>query len=327
MREGKISTVDLTAGTITVKDLRYHLSPTARVYTYDRSIKDPQALRADSRLQDRRVLRAGMRIGYTVVGEGGGKRGEVTEVWLLPPGSFPELERGVRSTEQSATQGHWPGTAYPAEPVSPEGEDMWGYNRWLTASLTALLMLGLFWPVPLGLAADSPPVVTQTLTYANGDAYTGETVNGQRQGEGVYTYKDGRRYTGSWQDNKRHGSGTLTFPNGDKYVGDFAEGVFNGQGTYTLSNGQQYTGSWKEDKQNGQGTLTYPNGDTYIGAWKDGKRDGQGTYTVHDGQQYIGAWQENKRHGKGTWVFADGKKYVGEWRDDEQVGRGTMTPP
>ena len=104
MREGKISTVDLTAGTLTVKDLRYRLSPTVRVYTYDRSIKDPQALRADSRLQDRRVLRAGMRIGYTVMGEGGGKRGEVTEVWLLPPGSFPELERGVRSTEQSATR-------------------------------------------------------------------------------------------------------------------------------------------------------------------------------------------------------------------------------
>ena len=89
MREGEISTVNLTAGTITVKDLRYKLSPTARVYTYDRSIKDPQALRADSRLQDRRVLRAGMRIGYTVVGEGGGKRGEVTEVWLLPPGKLP----------------------------------------------------------------------------------------------------------------------------------------------------------------------------------------------------------------------------------------------
>src|SRR5215510_12616116 len=102
MREGKISTVDLAAGT--VKDLRYHLSPTVRVYTYDRSMKDPQALRADSRLQDSRVLRAGMRIGYTVTGEGGGKRGEVTEIWLLPAGNLPELDRGMRSTEQPATK-------------------------------------------------------------------------------------------------------------------------------------------------------------------------------------------------------------------------------
>jgi len=102
MREGKISTVNLTVGTITVNDLRYNLSPTVRVYIYDRSIKDPQALRADSRLRDGRALRAGMRIGYTVAGEGGGKRGELTEAWVLPPGSLPELDRGVRSTEQSA---------------------------------------------------------------------------------------------------------------------------------------------------------------------------------------------------------------------------------
>jgi MORN repeat len=88
-------------------------------------------------------------------------------------------------------------------------------------SLVAPLTLGLLWPVPVVLAADSPAVVTQTLTYANGDVYVGETVNGKRQGEGVYTYKDGRRYTGAWQDDKRQGQGTMTFPNGDKYVGEF----------------------------------------------------------------------------------------------------------
>src|SRR5438105_3217947 len=104
MRDGRISAIDLTEGMVTVNDLRYNLSSTVRVYTYDRSIKDPQALRADTRLQDGRVLRAGMRIGYTVAGEGGGKRGELTEVWLLPPGNLPELNRGVRSEEQPATK-------------------------------------------------------------------------------------------------------------------------------------------------------------------------------------------------------------------------------
>src|SRR5262244_4432066 len=102
---------------------------------------------------------------------------------------------------------------------------MLGYNWPSMTSLLALLALGLLWPVPSVLAADSPPVVTQTLTYTNGDVYVGETVNGKRQGEGVYTYKDGRRYTGAWQDDKRQGQGTMTFPNGDKYVGAFAEGL------------------------------------------------------------------------------------------------------
>ena len=97
MRDGTISAVDVTAGMITVNDLRYSLSPTVRVYSYDRSIKDPQALRAETRLQDGRALREGMRIGYTVAGEGGGKRGELTEGWILLPGSMPELDRSGKS--------------------------------------------------------------------------------------------------------------------------------------------------------------------------------------------------------------------------------------
>ena len=104
MRDGRISHVNLTEGMITVNDLQYSLSPTVRVYTYDRSIKDPQALRAESRLQDGRTLREGMRIGYTVAGEGGGKRGELTEAWILPPGSMPELDRRGKSAGPPATK-------------------------------------------------------------------------------------------------------------------------------------------------------------------------------------------------------------------------------
>ena len=76
-------------------------------------------------------------------------------------------------------------------------------------------------------------MVTQTLSYANGDVYVGETVNGKQQGGGVYTYQDGRRLQGVWQVDKRHGQGTMTFANGDKFGGEFAEGLFHGQGTYT----------------------------------------------------------------------------------------------
>jgi hypothetical protein len=104
MRDGQINAIDLSVGTVTINDLRYYLSPTVRVYTYDRSIKDPQALRTKTRLQDGRALRIGMRIGYTVTGEGGGKRGELTEAWILPPGSVSELDRSGKSAEPLATK-------------------------------------------------------------------------------------------------------------------------------------------------------------------------------------------------------------------------------
>jgi hypothetical protein len=104
IRDGKISTVNLTEGMMTVNDLRYYVSPTVHVYTYDGSIKDPRALRAETRLQDGRALREGMRIGYTVAGEGGGKRGEITEAWILPPGRRPELDRSGKSAGPPAAK-------------------------------------------------------------------------------------------------------------------------------------------------------------------------------------------------------------------------------
>lgn len=39
-----------------------------------------------------------------VDGEGGGKRRELTEVWILPPGSIPELDRSGKSAGPPAAK-------------------------------------------------------------------------------------------------------------------------------------------------------------------------------------------------------------------------------
>jgi hypothetical protein len=104
-RVGVIGNLDLPTGSITVNDFRYQLSPHVRVYVFDQTVKDPQALRADTRLQDGHALRAGVHIGYIVEGEAGGKRGTLTEAWILPTGSLPELAKGVKSTESPVTKG------------------------------------------------------------------------------------------------------------------------------------------------------------------------------------------------------------------------------
>ena len=103
-RVGVVGSLDLSAGSITVNDFRYQVSPNVRVYVYDRTIKDPQARRADTRLKDGRALRVGMHIGYRVEGEAGGKRGTLTEAWILPAGSLPELDKGGKSTGASVTK-------------------------------------------------------------------------------------------------------------------------------------------------------------------------------------------------------------------------------
>jgi len=39
-------------------------------------------------------------------------------------------------------------------------------------------------------------------TYANGDKYDGNWVNGERSGKGTYTWADGRKYDGIFKEGR-----------------------------------------------------------------------------------------------------------------------------
>lgn len=49
----------------------------------------------------------------------------------------------------------------------------------------------------------------ESLTYANGDRYVGETYNGQRHGYGIYYWSDGQIWYGQYKHNTRNGYGVL----------------------------------------------------------------------------------------------------------------------
>ena len=53
----------------------------------------------------------------------------------------------------------------------------------------------------------------ESLTYQNGDKYVGETVNGKRDGVGIYYYSNGNYYYGRYKDNKRMGFGAMFYTN------------------------------------------------------------------------------------------------------------------
>ena len=95
-RVGMISALDQTEGTVTVNDTQYLLSHALQVYSYDRTARDPQSLRAETRKKERNTLRKGLRIGFTVINDEGQLPGEIPEVWLLPPGKLPEVDPPVR---------------------------------------------------------------------------------------------------------------------------------------------------------------------------------------------------------------------------------------
>lgn len=53
----------------------------------------------------------------------------------------------------------------------------------------------------------------ESLTYENGDQYVGETVNGIREGVGIYYYNNGDYYYGRYKANERRGFGAMFYTN------------------------------------------------------------------------------------------------------------------
>ena len=43
-------------------------------------------------------------------------------------------------------------------------------------------------------------------------------------GEGTFSWSDGRKYTGEYKDDKKHGKGVFIWPDGRKYDGEWKEG-------------------------------------------------------------------------------------------------------
>ena len=90
-----------------------------------------------------------------------------------------------------------------------------------------------------------------TIEFLDG-TYTGDILNGTRQGYGTMTYKDGGVYEGFWSHNVRSGQGTYTYPNGDVYVGGWLNDKREGSGVLTRADGSVQAGIWGNDKYVGE---------------------------------------------------------------------------
>lgn len=128
-------------------------------------------------------------------------------------------------------------------------------------------------------------------TNSNGK-FSGERINGKKEGNGTFVFEDGSIYTGTFDNDNINGQGILTIPGRGTYEGNFVNGKKSGQGTYKFINGDIYIGNWDNDTMSGYGTYTFSNGDSYTGQFLDNKFHGQGTYKK-DGNKYTGKWINN----------------------------------
>ena len=202
--------------------------------------------------------------------------------------------------------------------------------------LLGILVLGLLW-CNIGFAKCKMPIecvfkndeeVTKSLCkgshkFSDGSIFKGTWSRGKKL-RGTLTYANGDIYTGDFGHGKRHdGGGTLLKINGDKYVGvwEFDKliiGTYNRDSTpveYFPKNKKiikkNNIKKWKAFKyildegtfEKGKGIIFYYNGSIYVGEFKEGKRDGHGRLYSPKGTGHCNV----------TGMY-------GPWKDDEWRG-------
>jgi len=45
-----------------------------------------------------------------------------------------------------------------------------------------------------------------------------------KEGQGIFTFKDGSQYIGDWKNDLKEGKGTFSWADGNKFTGDWAQG-------------------------------------------------------------------------------------------------------
>ena len=134
------------------------------------------------------------------------------------------------------------------------------------------------------------------------------------------TYSDGNVYTGFTSDGKPHGAGTMAYSNGDLYEGDFSNDEIKGVGTYTGSDGSSYVGEFANGNFNGIGNYYTPDGSIlYEGEFLDDEFNGEGTYYNSDGSSYVGEFANGNFNGRGILTTPEGETLEGIFENDELI--------
>lgn len=141
-----------------------------------------------------------------------------------------------------------------------------------------------------------------------------------------FPFVGGSTYKGEWENDEKHGFGTLKNPDGTIYEGDWKYNMKNGRGTLWRKRGKttfkEYVGEWKDDRMHGEGTFYHENGDVYIGNFRDGMKAGRGKHTFVNGSKYEGEHENGSRCGFGTLYTENGDIYEGYWLNDKKEGPG-----
>jgi len=102
--------------------------------------------------------------------------------------------------------------------------------------------------------------------------YTGEWVNGDREGNGTTHFRDGAVYQGEYKSGLEHGQGYIIYPNGNSLDAEFVGGKIMGHGVFRYATGDQREGFFVDNILDGQVIFTRRDGTTAIEKWVKGEK-------------------------------------------------------
>jgi len=168
----------------------------------------------------------------------------------------------------------------------------------------------------------------QTRQYYNNGEYVGtmDLKNVKRHGTGTYTWKNGDKYVGRWQNGTMHGQGEYFYNEKSSlkhYVGNWHNGNRSGKGVLTYKSGSKYTGLFRNNNRHGCGDMDFSSGNSYSGIWENDKMSVLGRYDYANGDCYIGAFKDDKFNGFGVLFYNDESVTFGYFEDDEATSNST----
>ena len=157
-----------------------------------------------------------------------------------------------------------------------------------------------------------------------GDIYEGEIKKNIFNGKGKIIFSNGEKYTGDFLDGEISGTGIYNFPDKTKYSGNIKNGLFNGIGKMTWINGTEYNGNFCDSSLNGHGIMKNTT-EKYEGLFEKNEFNGKGTYYFRDGDIYDGNFENGIKNGKGIYKRNDKVIFKGIFNNDLPNGQGIMT--
>jgi hypothetical protein len=157
-------------------------------------------------------------------------------------------------------------------------------------------------------------------SYRNGDHYRGELRTGRKHGRGVYTWADGRVYSGDFVNDEMDGYGVLEETDGTTIFGYWTAGERDGPCLVMSEKTLEYQ-LWNEGELEESG----PGGEVlspdfnwiYLSPQvKNGRAHGKGNAISIDGRYAIrSGFFENGHLVQGTLIYPDGTQFSGTFRD------------